>query len=170
MNSPQTEATANPLDLLRDIHLPEPVSWWPLAPGWWILIIAGCLLSGWLIRLWYRRYTAKLYRRQALVRLYQLESAESPQQLRDLFELLKQTAISAYPNRHPGSWSIEPFIGFMQLSCDKPVFDQLNLDMDKALYGSSPLNKEAIHPLFADAKTWIKQHIPEDKLEDRSLC
>ena len=23
---------------LRDIHLPESVSWWPLAPGWWIVL------------------------------------------------------------------------------------------------------------------------------------
>ena len=24
---------------LRDIHLPDPVSIWPLAPGWWALMI-----------------------------------------------------------------------------------------------------------------------------------
>ena len=23
---------------LRDLHLPEAIGWWPLAPGWWILI------------------------------------------------------------------------------------------------------------------------------------
>ena len=28
----------NPLDQLADIHLPDPVSWWPLAPGWWMLL------------------------------------------------------------------------------------------------------------------------------------
>lgn len=27
---------------IRDIHLPESVSWWPLAPGWWITL--GLLL------------------------------------------------------------------------------------------------------------------------------
>jgi hypothetical protein len=24
---------------LRDIHLPDTVSWWPIAPGWWIIIL-----------------------------------------------------------------------------------------------------------------------------------
>ena len=26
---------ANLADYLRDIQLPEPVTWWPVAPGWW---------------------------------------------------------------------------------------------------------------------------------------
>ncbi|MDG2091546.1 MAG: DUF4381 domain-containing protein [Gammaproteobacteria bacterium] len=28
----------DPLSLLADIHLPDPVSIWPLAPGWWLVI------------------------------------------------------------------------------------------------------------------------------------
>ena len=24
---------------LRDLHLPEDIGWWPLAPGWWLLIL-----------------------------------------------------------------------------------------------------------------------------------
>ena len=23
---------------LRDLHLPDAISWWPLAPGWWIVL------------------------------------------------------------------------------------------------------------------------------------
>lgn len=34
----------NMMDLpLRDIHLPDPVSWWPLAFGWW-LVFSGVVL------------------------------------------------------------------------------------------------------------------------------
>ena len=39
---------------IRDIHLPDMVLWWPLAPGWWLLLILGvlCLIAV----LWYRRH------------------------------------------------------------------------------------------------------------------
>lgn len=40
---------------LRDIHLPEPVSWWPLAPGWWVLMVLGILILI-LLFVWLRRY------------------------------------------------------------------------------------------------------------------
>ncbi len=32
---------------LRDIHLPAAVSWWPLAPGWWLLLglVLGLLVA-----------------------------------------------------------------------------------------------------------------------------
>jgi len=38
----------NPLDQLRDIHLPDSVQWWPLAIGWWLVI--GLLLA---VILWF---------------------------------------------------------------------------------------------------------------------
>ena len=34
----------DPVNLpLRDIHLPAPVGWWPLASGWWLLLAASLL-------------------------------------------------------------------------------------------------------------------------------
>lgn len=48
---------------LRDIHLPADVSWWPPAPGWWILAAALLAWAGWI--LW--RY-AQGYRRRVALR------------------------------------------------------------------------------------------------------
>ncbi|MGQ9427404.1 DUF4381 domain-containing protein [Gilvimarinus sp. F26214L] len=55
----------DPLAQLRDIHVPEPLGWWPPAPGWWllaILLLAGIALG---LYLWQRRKRANAYRRVA---------------------------------------------------------------------------------------------------------
>jgi hypothetical protein len=41
---PLAADVAAQLEQLRDIHLPDAISWWPLAPGWWAL--AALLLIG----------------------------------------------------------------------------------------------------------------------------
>lgn len=38
----------DPLSQLADIHLPDPVSIWPLAPGWWVFIAVVFLFLIWL--------------------------------------------------------------------------------------------------------------------------
>jgi len=40
---------SDPLAGLRDIHMPEPVSWWPPAPGWWLLLVVALLTVAGLI-------------------------------------------------------------------------------------------------------------------------
>jgi hypothetical protein len=43
---------------LRDIHIPEAISWWPPAFGWWLVAICTPLLLGFLYWL-YKRLTRK---------------------------------------------------------------------------------------------------------------
>lgn len=43
---------------LRDIHLPADPSWWPPAPGWWLLAVIG-LASLAAIVFWWRRHLAR---------------------------------------------------------------------------------------------------------------
>ncbi|MEZ5577178.1 MAG: DUF4381 domain-containing protein [Candidatus Competibacteraceae bacterium] len=61
----------NPLADLRDIHLPEPVSWWPPALGWWLLAALSLVVIAGLLWLWrYRRRQTP--RRAALAELARL--------------------------------------------------------------------------------------------------
>ncbi len=44
------------LEMLRDIHLPAAVAWWPPAPGWWVLLaVALLVLLGWRFR-WHEKW------------------------------------------------------------------------------------------------------------------
>jgi hypothetical protein len=96
------QSASSPLDQLADIHLPDGVSWWPLAPGWWILLALFILLViGFLI--WRSRKARNNYRliaQQELVRIYNdyQSSQNSAAYLQALSLLLRRTALTAYPH------------------------------------------------------------------------
>ena len=58
----------DPLKDLRDLHMPDPISWWPPAFGWWMVM--GLLIIGGSLIIWawvYRQRTRP--RRLALAQL-----------------------------------------------------------------------------------------------------
>ncbi len=150
---------SDPLAQLRDIHLPADISHWPLAPGWWLLVIVAASLLGWLSWLLVKRYRARLYRRQAMLKITQLQQDPGADLLPALFATLKQTANSAYPERHFSSLSINDFIAFMQSSCDQPLFENLPSNLDNMLYAEQPeIDSAMAEQLVSSAIIWIKQH------------
>ena len=179
-NQVMESQAANPLDQLRDIHLPEAIGWWPLAPGWWLLIILVCLGLITLARLFLRRRQASAYRRQALQKLAIISANEHPQRrLRALFELLKRTANCAYPERHPGSLGTHKFIAFLRYSSNDRLFNAISAELDELLYGNlnaadsddtSPIGASHIDSLFVDAEAWLEQHVSDNKLEYGDPC
>lgn len=58
---------------LRDIHLPPPVAWWPLAPGWYVLAFAVVLLAAIAVWAWRRRRQGRTAR-AALTELATIEA------------------------------------------------------------------------------------------------
>ena len=57
---------------LRDIVLPSPVPWWPLAAGWWYALLAIALAAAAAVFLW-RRHRRQRPRREALLELAEIE-------------------------------------------------------------------------------------------------
>lgn len=59
---------------LRDLHLPDPVGWWPLAPGWWFVIVVLVISVGWLLLQVLRAYRINAARRYAVRRFGAIEA------------------------------------------------------------------------------------------------
>lgn len=109
---------ADPLAGLRDWHLPDPVSWWPLAPGWWVLaglVLAATLFAvgAWLAR---RRRTAAA--RAALSRLTTLRAELKSQGDARRFaaavsEVLRRLALARYPRERVAGLSGAEWLNFL---------------------------------------------------------
>lgn len=161
---------ADPLAELRDIHLPDSVSAWPLAPGWWLLLIIACAGLTALLIACSRRHRARLYRRQALLQLQQIEQ-NADNQIVALVELLKQTVNTAYPDQHFSSLNIADFFKFLQQSCPAAQFEDLPDNLDKLLYAKgTELDSVIIEQLKQGTKIWIRQHLPSHKLDYMPPC
>ena len=85
--SPQIQAQ---LDQLRDIHLPEPIGWWPVAPGWWVLLALVCVLAIMaIVWTWLRRRSARFL---ALRELEAINSEREDEFLTQISSLLRRVA------------------------------------------------------------------------------
>ena len=86
---------------LRDIHLPDAVSWWPLAPGWWIaLALLIICVAGlyWLVK----TLTKPVIKKSARAELQHLlddyaEHRDAQKLLQQLSVLMRRIGISYLP-------------------------------------------------------------------------
>ena len=88
---------------LRDIHLPEPVSWWPLAPGWWWLIGIVLLLATAAAVILYRRRRGRIVRAAraefADIRTRYAQTSDPNELVRQLSRLARRCALALEPDR-----------------------------------------------------------------------
>ena len=101
---------------LKGIHLPEPVSWWPLAPGWWMLIVLIVAVITVSLYMGLRHYQRNAFRRQALQELQQLRHQALPaeQLLSAISQLIRRTVISSRQQRLEASLQGQDWQQFLQ--------------------------------------------------------
>jgi hypothetical protein len=142
----------------EDIITPQGVSLWPLAFGWWALILVSILAIVAVI-IFYRQYKKKwAYRREALALLnkYRKSSSTSDIAIKYL-ECLKRVAITAYPNKNIDSLHGEAWLIFLNQQTPKPLF---NGELETFILTSQykkifTLQNEN---LYTAVESWIKKH------------
>jgi len=88
---------------LRELHLPEVIGWWPLAPGWWFLIALVVLGFGYLLYKALLKWRWNAARRMALRELARVQGEyqsglDAVTLATELSELLRRTML-AYARR-----------------------------------------------------------------------
>jgi hypothetical protein len=145
---------------LRDIHLPAPISWWPPAPGWWLLLFGIPTLLILLVWLW-RWVRRKTVRKLALAELESIagSNADAREKVQGLAILLRRVALSVYPREQVAGLVGEPWLAFL----DGPSGEKRFSAGAGRLFIEAPYRREVqadLDALFALCREWIK-HLPK---------
>ena len=112
---------------LRDLHLPDAVSWWPLAPGWWVLIALALIGLAFLVRAWLRIRARGAARRYALRQLNEIvaeyEERKNPVEFGvQLSELLRRTMLAYAPRLDVAGLTGDAWLERLDEGLAQPVF------------------------------------------------
>ena len=148
---------------LRDIHAPQTLSWWPLAPGWFVMAILGLIFFIGFIYL-YKKHQQKVHRRQTtlqhLQRLRHLDEEHYPLVYQELSTLLRRIALLTHARAQVAHLTGEEWLKFLDTQCHTQVFSQ---DIGRLLLSAPyfPGNKPLASPmpLLDVTEAWIKQCI-----------
>ena len=145
---------ASSLNLLHDIAIPPDVSFWPPAPGWYVvlttILIATC---GYAWRKW-QHWSSNAYRRVAL---HQLDAANNVPQIG---EILRRTALAAAPRSVVAEKQGRAWLDWLSLQCDKPIPDVARTQLVTGIYGrTNSTDADVTTEILRNyAAYWIRFH------------
>lgn len=114
---------------LRDLHLPEAVGWWPLAPGWWFLIALAVAGLVYLLYRQFLRWRRNAARRAALSELSDLRrayeaGADAPSLARALSTLLRRGMLAYAPRSEMAGLTGERWLEWLDSGLDDRPFSE----------------------------------------------
>jgi hypothetical protein len=125
------------------------VSFWPPAPGWWIvlgILLVVAALVAWRMR---RAWVRDAYRREAL---REVAAIGDP---RELPALLKRVALAAYPRTEVAGLSGEHWIAFLNREVPGSFEGEPGEQLLAVAYGVAEVDAE---PVRNAIRGWIEDH------------
>lgn len=150
---------ADPLQGLRDIHLPPPVHNWPTAPGYFLLVTTILFLFALYLFLRKKNRVKRLALRHLEYLKQQYAQDNSAQQLAiELSRLLKQVALVYYPRDQVVSLQGEEWIIFLTQKSKGLDFNHVRHELTVLPYISeTAMTKEQFERLTSMCQRWIQQ-------------
>lgn len=152
------------LEQLRDIHLPAEVSWWPLAPGWWILLflfLAAAIFAIWAM---IKHRNNNRYRRVAALELdlalVQWQQSQDPAAFIQATNVILKRTVAAglATNSSEAVLSLtgERWTDLLNQYSEDSLSNSSAQALARAGYEPSP--EVDVPKLHAEAKNWILNH------------
>jgi Domain of unknown function (DUF4381) len=160
MQAPQQQ-----LDL-KDIHLPETVSWWPPAVGYWIVLSCTviCIMTYLSIKAYRKRHAIKrsaLHEFNLIKKSY-ASNSNKKQLVTSLSELLRRAAISTYPLSDCAGLTGKQWLSWLDKQLSKSTLnfsDGPGYLLTDFIYSSSQQAND-IDDLMSLTLQWLKQLPP----------
>ncbi len=144
----------NSLANLKDLQLPDAVSVFPLAPGWYG-VIAILVLIMFAMGYWQIRRLHKLQRVSNIITLLDsIALQNNPQLLAEVSILLKRVAREKFPEQQPQSLFGDKWLQFLDKSGKTTNFTQGAGSILLDVYQNKPL--ENPEKLITIIKAWLK--------------
>ena len=144
---------------LRDIHLPDAITWWPPAIGWWLLlaVIVMALFACWLL---YKKLTRKTAVKSATALLLSIKQAENKDPLETLKQLsacVRRVSISVNPRSEVASLTGEEWLKYLDQSVEGAPFSTgVGQYLSDALYRKNAPEELELGALIELCEHWLK--------------
>ncbi|TKE96591.1 DUF4381 domain-containing protein [Vibrio kanaloae] len=151
-----------PLDL-SPVIAPDAPTWWPLAWGWWAVIITAISLIALVFFILKRRKNNQQAKQEALSYFSNSQSQDglSPSKAQDI---VRQAALSYFPREKIAGLSGDDWLKFLDAQLAKPLFVAKQSQWQQALYQDVALmndeQKKAQQQLVNDCETWLRKALP----------
>jgi hypothetical protein len=148
---------------LRDIHLPDSVSWWPPAPGWWLLLVL-LVVIGVLIGFWLKRPPRVKLNKGAVAEVKQLQARypgqlSEQQCLKELSSVLRRIGISYLGREHHAGITGQEWYRLLNGLTDEPLFNDEQMGWLIAIpyQADCDLSEQQVSGLLDRVNRWARK-------------
>jgi hypothetical protein len=156
---------------LRDVHSPDPIGWWPLAVGWWILI--GLLIAVLVGATWWlvKRARRERYRKTAVSELVKhfrnwQQSQHTDRYLQNTSAVLRRIILHINDDPNLTTVSGNAWVNILEQHSGVPFTTATKTALAESIYRTNiATDVPAVH---AELLNWVAKH-KERKLAPSKL-